>query len=207
MQENIRSVDMRSFRLVLVSVIALAVCAASSEAGWLIYHKPDFKGIIIDIETKEPIEGAVVVVIYYKSLMISGPAGGHRSMLDIRETLTDKNGEFYIPSYTAIIQPLSEEDKANFIIYKPGYANIGEINLEGTFSGQETRDYEGAMSWNKELKFKYSAAGVVELPKLTTREEMDKARRSADIFGAEISVKELPLLYKTIEDYKNSGMK
>ena len=42
----------------------------------------------------------------------------------MREALTDKNGEFYIPSYTTIIQPLSWETLVTFIIFKPGYGSF-----------------------------------------------------------------------------------
>ena len=78
-----------------------------SYAGWLIYHKPAFKGKVIDAETKEPIEGAVVVVVYKKHSLISGPGGGYSSVIKVKEILTDKNGEFYFPSYTTVIQPNS----------------------------------------------------------------------------------------------------
>ena len=90
-------------------------------AGWLIYHKPAYKGRIIDAETKEPIEGAVVVAIYYKYPIISGPGGGSKSIVGIKEALTDEKGEFHIPSYTTFIQPNSLEHDTDFIFYKPGY--------------------------------------------------------------------------------------
>ena len=53
------------------------------------YHKPAFQGKVIDAETKEPIDGAVVVVIYKKYPIISGPGGGGESIMDIKETLTN----------------------------------------------------------------------------------------------------------------------
>ncbi|MBI4653547.1 MAG: hypothetical protein HY752_00875 [Nitrospirae bacterium] len=189
---------MRLFWLVFVAAILLGITVVSSEAGWLIYHKPAFKGKIIDIETREPIEGAVVVAIYYKYPIISGPAGGSSSIIDIREILTDKNGEFYIPPYTTIIQPLSEEDMANFIIYKPGYANIGELNLEGYFSGKETKDQEGTLFWNKELKFRLLANGVVELPKLMTWEERWKTNMIS--VSGDTPKSKWPLLNEAIEN-------
>src|SRR3989338_7708901 len=108
------------FTYFLTALVFVFLLSSRSFAGWLIYHKPEFKGKVIDAETKEPIEGAVVVVVYNKHTLISGPGGGHSSVIKVKETLTDKKGEFYFPSYTTLIQPNSIEDNAEFIIYKPG---------------------------------------------------------------------------------------
>jgi hypothetical protein len=35
--------------------------AATCNASWIVFHKPEFKGKIVDIDTNESIEGAVVV--------------------------------------------------------------------------------------------------------------------------------------------------
>ncbi len=182
-----------------------------SYAGWIIYHKPAFKGKVIDAETKEPIEGAVVVVAYYKTSYM-GIVESHSVVINARETLTDKNGEFYIPSYTTIIQPLSSEDMANFIIFKPGYGNfpgyrhtpsgLRPMDQELFFS-KKTFGKEGELElWRRgekrpELrKFKHTF-GVVELPKLKTREE----RRKASMVGVTgYGSKDLPLLYKTLNE-------
>ena len=50
--------------LIFISIFILN--SSPSFAIWPIYHKPEFKGKVIDAETKEPIEGAVVVVVYNK---------------------------------------------------------------------------------------------------------------------------------------------
>lgn len=112
---------MRKIFILSLMVFIMTFTCSSSYAGWLIYHKPAFSGKIIDAETKEPIEGAVVVAIYQKEPIISGPGGGSSSIINIKEILTDKNGEFHISPYLTIIQPLSIEDRVEFIIYKPGY--------------------------------------------------------------------------------------
>lgn len=120
---------MTTVRILIFSMLLVAFMATSSEAGWLIYHKPEFKGKVIDAETKEPIEGAVVVVVYNKHTLISGPGGGYTSVIKVKETLTDKNGEFYFSPYTTLIQPNSVEDTAEFIIYKPGYKSSAEFTV------------------------------------------------------------------------------
>lgn len=120
---------MKNTLIFLVLTLILIFNTSVSHAGWLIYHKPEFKGKVIDSDTKEPIEGAVVVAIYKKDTLISGPGGGYTSIIKIKEALTDENGEFYIPSYTTIIQPLSKEEGVSFIIFKPGYGNAGGISV------------------------------------------------------------------------------
>jgi len=54
---------MSSMRIIITALLLVVLMTTSSEAGWLIYHKPEFKGRVLDTETKEPIEGAVVVVV------------------------------------------------------------------------------------------------------------------------------------------------
>ena len=109
--------------------LILALDVSQSYAGWLVYHKPEFKGIVIDAETKAPIEGAVMVVEYYTQPLITGPAGGSSSVMKVKETLTDKKGEYDFPPYTTLIQPNSIEDHAEFIIYKPGYKSSAEFTI------------------------------------------------------------------------------
>lgn len=111
--------------LVMISILVLSILAFHipfTYAGWLIYHKPAFRGKIIDAGTKEPINGVVVSIFYEAHLM--GPAGGGTYIINVKEMLTDKKGEFYIPSYTTLIQPLSIEAEVDFIIYKPAYGSF-----------------------------------------------------------------------------------
>jgi hypothetical protein len=139
--------------------------------GCGIYHEPKFKGMILDIESKQPIEGAVVAIVY-KTKMIGLGAGSISNIINIRETLTDKDGKFEASSYTTIIAPFSWQDRTIFLIFKPGYATL-ELALKNYFTGVDTREQEG--SWpDQELrkyKFKLRGTGIVELPKLKTREE------------------------------------
>lgn len=89
---------------------------------WLIFSKPSYKGRVIDAEDKKPIEGAIVVAVYQKYFYGFG-AGGGSEVVKVKETLTDKKGEFYISSYSTIIDPFCREDFTTFIIYKAGYLN------------------------------------------------------------------------------------
>ena len=182
---------------VLLTVMVVLFSTVSDGWGWLIYHKPEFRGRVIDAETKKPIEGAVVVVVYYKWRIVGHVGGGNVKSLDARETLTDSRGEFYFPSYNAFT-PGSREDVVEFIIFKPGYIHSRGPNLAGHpmrekfFSSDvigkvgEIRD--GLNSWKGIL-------GVVELKK------GDGMAPSPDFN------EKLPLLNKTInEDRKRRGL-
>ena len=54
------------YKMILFLSIVTLVCFSllTSAYSWPIYSKPEFRGRVIDAETKQPIEGAVVVVLY-----------------------------------------------------------------------------------------------------------------------------------------------
>ena len=64
---------MNKYISIIFFVFFAAILSPTSSQAWLIYHKPAFKGKVIDAETKKPIEGAVVVVVYKKILAGLGP--------------------------------------------------------------------------------------------------------------------------------------
>ena len=180
-----------------MSALISIIMTATSEAGWLIYHEPKFTGKILDIDTKQPIEGVVVVIVYKKENM--GLGGGNiSSVINVQETLTDKDGNFHFPSYRTLIQPFSWQIPSFFVIFKPGYASLGLV-LKEYFKDGEPKEHEGSWPDQELRKFKYRVRypNIVELPKLTTREERLTAKR---IYIEDYSAKELPLLYKTLDE-------
>lgn len=154
--------------LIAMLVAVLLFVSTSSEAGWLVFNEPEFKGKILDIETKQPIEGAVVVVEYKKATMGLG-AGSISSIIDIRETLTDKDGNFSFPSYSTVIQPFSWQISTILIIFKPGYASL---RLDAShFTGKDINEIKGSWPGLQNLRYRLHGLGIVELPLLKTREE------------------------------------
>lgn len=183
-------------------IVYFALLVSTSHASWLIYHKPEFKGKIIDAETKEPIEGVVVAVYYTKDTMTLGD-GGKSSVIHTKEAVTDHNGEFVIPSYTTLIQPFSSEYHAGFIIYKPGYAGYPYKSPELFFSkkiaGQEGSSYRDG----KMVKLIY---GVLEMRKIETREKRIRAIPSIP-YSSQCGTKEFPKLFKLMnEENKRFGL-
>ena len=207
-------------RTVVVGILmgAFLLGSAAPAHALLIYQKPAFKGRVIDAGTKEPIEGAVVVTVYWKKT--AGPAESYESIINVRETLTNKDGEFSIPSYTTVIQPLSWTSRVDFIIFKPGYGRFpdGQVYpprdwlMRASFSdpylgfweeffGGETgvakeisvTEMKVGAEWRKEKV----VFGLVELPRLRTREERLRATPSAP---GDYRSQELPLLFKAINE-------
>jgi len=184
-------------RLILILVIILSF-TTSACGSWLIYHKPEFSGKVIDAETKEPLEGAVVVAVYNKTTMGLG-AGTLSSIINVREALTNKEGSFRIPSYTTFIQPFSWAYAATFVVFKPGYASVSNLNLEEVLSKETVKDVELPWIENKDLKFKI-APKVIGLPKLNTWKERDMANR---ITISDIPKNKLPLLNSLLDEEEN----
>ncbi len=200
----------KGFRIFSAAVIIVFLIAAAFP-GWLFFHKPAFRGRVLDAGTGEPIEGAVVVVMYYKERIvyhlflrvIAAMLGGMSDIIEVKETLTDKNGDFGIAPYTAMINPLTREGDTDFIIFKPGYGRLplgfpGD-GMEKFFSEHfgikgELEDYipyEGR-------KMVQITFGIVTLPKMKTGEVSSPSRPSALNSGNS------PLLHKVVNEYRRS---
>ena len=136
----------------------LLIMLTFTTAGCAVTERYDqYLGKVVDAETKQPLEGAAVVVVY--NTQHWGLAGSVTYYADAQETVTDKNGEFRIPSirlYT--LQILSGwEQHPRVTILKPGY---------GCYP---THKYAAP-------KFEYGSLPpnqyvTIELPKLITKEE------------------------------------
>jgi hypothetical protein len=102
------------FMTIMVFGIFLSSCA-------IYHHYGPYYGKVVDAETKQPLEGAAVLAVYYTQSY--GPAGPISHYLDAQETVTDKNGEFKIPSLNSFaFRPLqSFEPYTWFTIFKPSY--------------------------------------------------------------------------------------
>ncbi len=141
--------------LMVVIVLILSVSATFAAGPW--------KGKIIDIETREPIEGAVVLAIWeraYRSV-----SGDKTYFYEAKEVLTDKNGNFEIRAYTPInlLPIISYIKKPYFIIFKPGYLSLEEYIDENVIDKE--------VELQKNGKVYRLSPGIIELPKLKTRDE------------------------------------
>jgi hypothetical protein len=185
----------------LLIIFSVGVFLEPCVAGWLIFHKPEFRGKILDAETKQPIEGAVIAAIYQTHSIIGGPGGGSSSIIHVKEALTDKEGEFLIPSYVTVIQPNSTSWWTEFIIYKPGYGSYPNQKVYPfTHCGPEylfSKEFGSKGEVRRGSEVLQVVFGFVELPRLNTWDERQNANR---VYMSNIPKSEWPLLQKRINE-------
>ena len=136
-------------KIIVVFLLALVCIPLSACAGTRVYTGP-WSGQVIDAESKQPIEGAAVVAIWYK--YYATPAGDVGNYLDTAETITDKEGKFLLPSKKFLNVPLLRESSApDFYIFKPGYGCYPEYMVSPK---------------TKFLKGFFEKPTIIELPKI-----------------------------------------
>lgn len=131
-------------RTILLSLLSLIILFIGFSNGYAeLYSGGPWRGRVIDADTKEPIEGAVVVAVWERryDCGFSNPTFFHEA----KEVLTDKEGLFEIPTYieekgklfwrskdylndptSILICSGPEIRNPNFIIYKPSYGGYPE---------------------------------------------------------------------------------
>lgn len=125
--------------LFLIVLTAFMNCAAFAEEQKPLYQAGPWSGKVIDADTKQPVEGAVVSFVWYRDYDTRFTVMS--SLHEAKEVLTDKDGYFEIPVYTEtgenkkswpkpqlqgietpdffIIGPIIRDP--DIVIYKPGY--------------------------------------------------------------------------------------
>lgn len=109
------------FSLLLPGLLMLALPACATP---LTYSAKEIHGQIVDAETNQPIEGAVIVAQWILFEMGIGH-GGHKSRIHIHETVTDQNGNYTIPAWgPKLHSPITMLDREDpmLLIFKSGYA-------------------------------------------------------------------------------------
>jgi hypothetical protein len=143
----------------LIVIILSAACVLLLSGMSLItgkYYLSSFEGKVVDAETKEPVEGAAVLAVYYKVGYTF--AGSVTRAVDAQETLTGPDGQFKIPSKAGRSDDYHGKLECNLIIFKPGYGVLPDHTLS-TAVGENK-------SWPNPEKYI-----VYEIPKLKTKEE------------------------------------
>lgn len=145
--------------IVLISWL-LAVCsyniAKAGEFGPL-------QGKIVDADTKEPIEGVVVFVQWRETHLWAGS-----TFIDVQETLTDKDGKFYL-SGIWVLNPWKRIGVDTImIIYKSGYRAISTGVIENW------RDIKPDPNLEYVLKLE-DGKPVIMLKKLTAEERKQES--------------------------------
>jgi len=149
----------RSNKRIIIGVAGLLIFFL----GWgrLFYFDGPYKGKVIDMETKKPLEGTAVVAVWWQDSF--GAAHSIESVYEAREALTDQEGNFSIATlWMASINPLSKIRKPVFYIFKPGYAAYGGWSISPI-----------SLPENIRLDKKWWHT-TVELRRLRTRKERSK---------------------------------
>jgi hypothetical protein len=137
----------KGLMLAMAFIVLMLVMSASS-------FSYTYKGRVVDAETKEPIEGAVVVAHWNKEkgMFIETGPKGHVSGDPLYVIVS------HIPFVYYTLKP-------NFIVFKPGYCSwprgFGIAACGGLKPGGRSKIIEGE---------------TIELPRLTAREDRLKAK-------------------------------
>lgn len=121
---------MKKLMLLLIGIFLFLLNCAHA-----VRYDGPYSGKVIDAETKEPIEGVVVLGVWYTSQF--SPAGSVSNYYDAMETVTDKNGDFFIPGKG--LRVLSNLEEMDILIFKSGYEYIGM----GPWSGLKSYGWVG----------------------------------------------------------------
>lgn len=140
----IRRVPVSRFLCLLPALLCLQACAPP------IYFAKATYGTIIDAETKQPIEGAVVVAKWDMFVGGIGSAPGYNTeagLLRIAETITDRKGEYTIPGWGPKLRStfwgmLDDHDPV-IIVFKSGYLSERRHNKRERNTWIRTSDWNG----------------------------------------------------------------
>jgi protocatechuate 3,4-dioxygenase beta subunit len=104
----------------------------------LVRYDGHYEGRIIDADTGQPIEGVVVLGVWYREY--PGAGGAVHEYYDARETVTDQNGEFKIEGLGLLV--MSNIIPMDVLIFKAGHTHYGLMTwkgLKGLYRLKETR--------------------------------------------------------------------
>jgi hypothetical protein len=152
-----------SFILVCLTTIIVASSA----------YGATFHGRVIDADSKEPIEGAVVLASWTEEQ--GTPTGGTSRLHDVKETLTDKNGAWVMKGPRGVRSDFLEgvytilsmiffsyyTKPPEFVVFKPGYCS-----WPNGFSIEACK-----VKIKPVGSYQVADGKTVELPKLTSRQD------------------------------------
>lgn len=194
---------MRLHRCVLVAVAvvvaALAAAAPPASAGAK-YH-----GRVVDADTKAPLSGAVVVVIWFRKPITAMDSGStvHR----VVEVFTDADGRFSIDDSPGINwMPFTFVVKEPSIaIFRPGYAPFPTGQRSPRIEERFGRLHRLSTS---ELNAALRGGATVELPQLLSKEELRKFVEPFDmLIISRVPDEKIPNLIRLLEIQRaNAGL-
>lgn len=163
-----------------------------------------YSGRVINADTKEPIEGAIVVAYWLEATKTL--AGDDTRLKDVKETLTDKEGKWSIigpehegRSFIRFILSFFGGYKTrepSFIVFKPGYCSWSSRSFGLDACKKLKPGGKGGFLEGKDT----------ELPKLTNKEDRLKVMPSP-VSGEGAWEKQNEFIKMINEERKNLGLK
>lgn len=142
---------------IFIAVGIIFVILMISGCAYGIRYDGPYSGRIIDAETGQPIEGAVVLGVWYREIVT--PGGATHNFYDAKETVTDKNGEFTIAGQGLLV--LSNVIPMDVLIFKAEYEY-----LESPWESLKKSEY-----LIQKMKIKWEGEkAIIPLKKLTMEE-------------------------------------
>lgn len=90
---------------------------------YLVRYDSNYKGRVVDADTNQSIEGAVVLGVWYREYPTV--AGAVTEFYDARETVSDKDGNFTVPGVG--LRVFSNIVPMQVLIFKAGYEGVGKM--------------------------------------------------------------------------------
>jgi hypothetical protein len=154
---------MKKLLVALINIIVILMIAGCASA---VRYDGPYEGQVIDADTGKPIEGVVVLGVWYKEY--PGAGGAVSSYHDAMETVTDKNGNFKIQGLG--LQIMSNVLPVNILIFKAGYEYV-----TGYWSGLKNRGWKGEYEENYDPVRKLTVKKRLYDPKMKVQWEGKKA--------------------------------
>ena len=102
-----------------VVVVILGVLLGAGRLGFL-YVDGTYRGKVLDLESNQPIEGAVIMGLWRRVSFGAHPVETYH---DVQETLSDSKGNFTLPgTWGASIPLVTGVQEPVFIVFRPNYA-------------------------------------------------------------------------------------
>ena len=138
-----------------------------------------YKGKIVDAETGEPIEGAVVMLIWYRNHAFSGS-----DYFKSRETLTDESGMFYLKGrYKINFVPITHVSEPILLIFKGNYKHVKRPWVLSVFKENHMKkkiNFEGNLIIFKLKKLLKIKERMRNLPSLSSEVPYEKRKLFMD---------------------------
>ena len=115
--------SMRVTRIIpAIVVVIVGIGPAVSTGAPLLYSGKEIRASVVDAETGQPVDGAVVVAVWQLT-----PVSGEGPRLHVGEVVTDRGGAFFMPGWGPIARPPLTEAQSDFpylIVFKHGYVPV-----------------------------------------------------------------------------------